>query len=510
MPNIFTAEQIRAWDAYTIQHEPVTSVDLMERAARQCVSWLAAQGLDNLPATILCGKGNNGGDGLAIARMLHQQGAPVEVYILETGRNGSPDFQANLQRLRRLPVNIRYIQAPEHFPQMPAGGLVIDALFGSGLNQPLRDVAAALVAHLNQSHSLVVSIDVPSGLFIDQSSLGHPIVKAAFTLTFQTYKPALLVAENAPWIGEVQVLDIGLHGAFLQKELARFQLTDEELIKNIYRPRGRFAHKGLYGHALLIGGSHGKIGAAVLAAKACLHAGAGLTTAYLPRCGYTIMQTALPEVMTLTDAGDEWITGAPPDTHKYAAIGLGPGMGTDQATQQAVAQLVQTARQPLVVDADALNCLALQPQLLSHLPPFSILTPHPKEFERLFGPCANDFERLALAQEKARELGVIIVLKGHHTLIAQPGGALFFNSTGNAGMAKGGSGDVLTGILTAFLAQGYAPEWAALLGVYVHGLAGDLAAKALSKEAMTASDISAFLSKVFLLFAKWQKGVLPG
>jgi NAD(P)H-hydrate epimerase len=503
--NIYTAEQIRAWDAYTIQHEPIESVDLMERAAQQCVNWLVKQPFKNSFFKIFCGKGNNGGDGLAIARMLVNQGIQAAVYILEFGHRGTEDFQINLQRLHELPVDIHFLQKAEHFPPIQKTDVIIDALYGSGLNKPLQDLNAALVHYINQANNIVISIDVPSGLYIDRSSKNDLVIHATYTLTFQSYKLALLVAENAPFIGDVQVLDIGLHSGFLETQSSPYQLIDETMIKNIFRPRQRFAHKGTYGHALLVSGSYGKIGAAVLAAKACLRSGAGLTTAYLPRRGYAVMQTALPEVMTLCDVNENYLASMMADPEKYAAIGIGPGIGTAEDTQTLIQHLLQACHKPVVMDADALNCIALKKEAFGQLPSHTVLTPHPKEFERLFGTSENDFDRMALARQKAGGHTVIIVLKGHHTLIALPDGSVYFNNTGNAGMARGGSGDVLTGIITALLAQGYPPKEAALLGVFTHGLAGDLAAETFSKEAMTATDIITFLSQAFLKLNAWKK-----
>lgn len=310
-------------------------------------------------------------------------------------------------------------------------------------------------------------------------------------------KLALLMQENAPFIGEVIVLDIGLLSSYLDTASSPFEWVDNSLIKTIYKSRNAFAHKGTYGHALLVGGSYGKMGAIQLAAKACLRSGAGLTTAFIPECGYQVMQTSLPEAMVIADKQREYLSALPDEIEKYNAVGIGPGMGTKAETIQMVSFIIRRYNKPLVIDADGLNCLAQQTDLLKHLPSLSILTPHPKEFERLFGTVSNDFERLKLARAKAKELNVIIILKSHNTSIALPGGMCYFNSTGNAGMAKGGSGDVLTGIITALLAQGYPPEQAAILSVYLHGLSGDLAVEVFSKESLVASDIVMFLSQAF-------------
>jgi NAD(P)H-hydrate epimerase len=500
--NIYTAAQIKEWDAYTIQHEPIASIDLMERAAQKCVDWIEMHIAAKKTFTIFCGKGNNGGDGLAIARLLYEKGFSVAIYILDTTPTGSKDFETNLQRLHAANIPVHMMETVAQFPDITDDTIVIDALFGSGLNKPLTGLAADLVQHINQASHYTISIDVPSGLFMDQSSIGYPVVKATDTVTFQSYKTALLVAENAAYFGKVHILDIGLHPGYIRQYPSSYQLVHETIIKKIFQPRKDFAHKGTYGHALLMTGSYGKMGASVLTISACLRSGAGLVTAYIPQCGYTILQTAAPEAMTITDAEENHITEWPNDIDKYEAIGIGPGLGMEEATKAVVTKIITRYKKPMVVDADGLNALAAEPERLQHLPSYSILTPHPKEFERLFGTCANDFERMNTALQKAKELSVIIVLKGHHTFIALPDGTAYFNNTGNAGMAKGGSGDVLTGILPSLLAQGFATAEAAILGVYIHGLAGDLAAQELSKEAMIAGDIVRFLSKAFLYINK--------
>jgi NAD(P)H-hydrate epimerase len=495
---ILSAQQIREWDRYTIQTEPISSIDLMERAAGKCAEWIDRQPWQKKPFKFFCGKGNNGGDGLAIARMLFLEDYSVSVYILEFGKLGSGDFQTNLQRLHELPVGIHFIQSAENFPFIDSNDVVIDALFGSGLNQPLQGLSAQLVQHINNAETIIVSIDLPSGLFMDASSKENTVIRARHTLSFQCYKLALLLQENAFFIGQVHILDIGLHNGFLKENSFHQHLIDAGLAKTIYKPRNAFAHKGSFGHALIIAGSYGKIGAATLATKACLHSGAGLTTAYVPKCGYSILQIAAPEAMVLTDENETYLSTLPAEIEKYSAIGMGPGMGTKDETQKMLSFIIRRYAKPLVIDADGLNCLSFQPDLIQQLPAYSILTPHPKEFDRLFGEHQNDFDRIQKAKEKARTLTIVIVLKGHHTLIATPSGELYFNSTGNAGMAKGGSGDVLTGIITALLAQEYEPAHAAILGVYLHGYSGDLAARSLSQETMVATDLISFLSQAFL------------
>ena len=470
----------------------------MERAATKCVNWLTDNGFTQRHFAIFCGKGNNGGDGLAIARLLAQKGSTADVYILEFGKIGTDDFQANLERLHAFPVSIHFIQAGVPLPEIQHTSIVIDALFGAGLNKPLEGISETLVQHINQSKSPIVAIDVPSGLFLTKSSKGCTVIEATHTLTFQAYKLGFLLAENAPFLGLVHVLDIGLRKEFYDTEPSPFETIDFPLVSSIYKPRNRFSHKGTFGHALIIGGSYGKIGAVVLAASACLRSGCGLTSVYIPACGYTVLQTALPEAMVMTDANDRYVSQSPPlDLQAFAAIGIGPGLGTAEATQQAIVSLIQSTTKPLVIDADGLNCISLNKSLLQQLPHYSILTPHPKEFDRLFGESKNEVERIEKAITQAQALQLIIILKGHHTLIALPNGKAYFNMTGNAGMAKGGSGDVLTGILTSLLAQGYSPEQAAILGVHVHGAAGDHNAQTLTQETMIATDLIQSLSFAF-------------
>lgn len=500
---ILNASDIRLWDQFTIEHEPISSINLMERAATACVEWIKEEGLLSHPFTIFCGKGNNGGDGLAIARMLTEEYCNVQVYILEFGHKGTDDFQINLERLHQSRVDLHFIQSEENFHEFKQGEIIIDALFGSGLNRPLEDVTAKLVDHINHSGCKIISVDIPSGLSADHSSKGNMAVKANDTLSFQCYKPAFLVAENAPYTGNVHILDIGLHPGFYSSVISIHELIDESIIHSIYKPRNDFSHKGNFGHALLVAGSYGKMGAAVLSARACLKSGTGLLTVHIPKCGYDVMQTALPEAMVTTDFNSSFSTRIEDDLLKYDTIGTGPGIGTASETKTLLREIFDAYRNPVVIDADALNIIASQKDLLNLVPPGSILTPHPKEFERLFGVSANDFERIKLASEKAKELNCVIVLKGHHSFIASPDTKGFFNNTGNAGMATAGSGDVLTGILTGLLAQKYTPIEAAILGVFIHGLAGDYAASYESMEAMIAGDIISNLGNAFSVIKEY-------
>ncbi|MEJ8844490.1 NAD(P)H-hydrate dehydratase [Lacibacter sp. H375] len=495
---IFTSEQVRAWDAYTIAQEPVASIDLMERAAIACTNWILKHQFSKKKLHIFCGKGNNGGDGLAIARLLLQEAVTVKVYIFETGAKGTDDFQHNLEQLHKITKEIHFIQSAEFFPVLTADDVAIDALLGTGLNKPIEGLMLQLVEHISNSPAAVISIDIPTGMFADTSCKEHTCTRADHTLSFQAHKLCFMMQENAECFGEIHLLDIGLHQAYYHETIAYHQLIDREIIRSIYKKRKAFSHKGVFGHALMMAGSYGKNGAAVLSAKSALRSGAGLLTVHTPKCGYTVLQTTVPEAMLETDVEERHLSTLPTDMSRYTAIGIGPGIGLHEHTAELLMNLLHTAHQPVVLDADALNLLSIKKDLTKLLHEECILTPHPKEFERLFGKTNNDFERKELALQKAEELNCVIVLKGHHTFIASPNGDAWFNNTGNAGMATAGSGDVLTGILTGLLAQGYNAEEAAILGVYIHGAAGDLAAQQLSQEAMMSGDINQYIGNVFL------------
>lgn len=492
---IFSAAQIKQWDAYTIENEPIAPADLMERAAMACCNWLTGKYPGSAHFRIFCGKGNNGGDGLAIARMLTGQKYLATVYILELGSIGSSEFQDNLSRLHACSTGIHFIQSADFFPLINETDIIVDALYGTGLNRPLEGISAALVSHINNSAATKISIDLPSGLFADKSSGGNTIIRATQTLSFQNHKLAFLLPGNESYTGEAHLLDIGLHSSFEKNEAVDYELTGKAMIKTIYKPRLKFAHKGSYGHAGLLCGSKGMMGAAVLSSLACLRSGVGKLTACIPECGYNIMQTAVPEAMASV-AGEDWLSSAA-GTEKFSAVGIGPGIGTYPSHKKLLAGIFEAVKAPMVIDADALNMMAANKELLNLIPAGSVITPHPKEFERLFGKTGNDFERLTLAKATCKELNIYIVLKGHYSFIGTPEGKGYFNSTGNAGMATAGSGDVLTGIITGLLAQGYTPFESALFGVYLHGLAGDIGAAEFSQEAMLAGDIIDCLGDAF-------------
>ena len=491
MIKIFPTIQLKELDAYTIENEPVSSIDLMERASRALARAMSERWSAETPFTVFAGPGNNGGDALAVSRLLAERGCRVEVYLFNTKGTLSPDCETNKERLAGV-AGIDFHEITTQFvpPVLTAEHVVVDGLFGSGLNKPLSGGFAAVVKYINTSPATVVAIDVPSGLMGEDNTynIQANIIRADLTLSLQLPKLAFLFAENAPFVGEWQLLDIGLSEEAIEEKETDFALTEHEDVASMLKPRGKFAHKGNFGRALLIAGSQGMAGASVLAARACLRSGVGLLTVHIPFCNNFIVQTSVPEAMTEIDINDVRFSCAT-DTDDYQAVGIGPGLGKAGDTEVALLEQIESCQTPMVVDADALNLLGEHRSYIGRLPKGSILTPHPKELERLVGKCQNSYERLTKARELARSTGVHILLKGAYSVIIAPSGKCWFNPTGNPGMATGGSGDVLTGVVLALLAQGYDAETAARMAAYVHGLAGDIACKKHGVMGMTAGDI---------------------
>ncbi|MCR4919425.1 MAG: NAD(P)H-hydrate dehydratase [Prevotella sp.] len=497
---IFTGNQIHDLDQYTIDNEPIKSIDLMERAARAMTAAIEEQWGQQTPVTVFAGPGNNGGDALAVARLLLEKQYEVQTYIFNVNGKLSADCHTNLKRLReKWGRTVNEVVQEFDPPQLGADMLVVDGLFGSGLNKPLAGGFATLVKYINASEAQVVSLDMPSGLMTEDNTYNvRPnIIRATLTLTLQQPKLAMLFAENQEYLGRVRTLDIHLSQQGIDSIDAQYTLTDNMQMAQMLRPRNRFAHKGDMGHAMLVAGCYGMAGAAVLAAKACLRAGVGKLTVVTPRQNVGILQTTVPEAVLRIDR-DETAFCEAVGTDGYNAIGIGPGLGTQEQTAVATIAQIRRSTAPIVVDADALNILSTHLSWLQQLPHGVVLTPHPKELDRIEGHCTNSYERLTKAKLLAERLSGYVILKGHHTATCLPDGHVVFNSTGNAGMATAGSGDVLTGILTALIARGYNTADACVLGVYLHGLAGDMAARELGEESLTASDIVRYLPKAFL------------
>ena len=498
MIKIFSAKQIKEADQFTIQHNPISSIDLMERAAEACANYF----LETIPAgisfAIFCGSGNNGGDGFAIARLLYNRGKNVEVFFLETGSNQSENNKVNFERLpRTLKDEVVALNSSDKFPKLTPNFLIVDALLGTGINRKSDGILLQLIQHLNKQVCNRIAIDIPSGLFADQQTEDlNVVVHCNQTLTFQFPKHSFFYPEYSTVVGEFKVLDIGIHIDFIKSEPTKFALIEEQDIKSMLPSRSQFAHKGNFGHALLLVGSKGKAGAAILSAKACLKSGAGLVTVNTAQACLTPIQTAVPEAMVEADKDENIITEFV-KVEKYHVVGIGPGIGTDAQTAQVLKQMIQEFKSPMVFDADAINLLADNKTWLSFLPNGSILTPHIGEFRRLTGNYTNPFDRTDAQIELAKKLNCYVILKGKFTAIATPDGKVFFNPTGNPGMATAGSGDVLTGIICGLLAQGFVSGKAAIVGVYLHGLAGDLAAEELTTYSLNAGDIIDHLPKAF-------------
>lgn len=501
---IFPSSSIKKLDAYTIEHEPIASIDLMERAATALTKAITERWNTETPVTVFAGPGNNGGDALAVSRMMAEKGYKMEVFLFNPKGDLSPDCRTN-KELVEMMEEITFHEISTQFvpPALTPDHLVIDGLFGSGLNKPLSGGFAAVVKYINSSPAIVVSIDIPSGLMGEENTFNvkSNIVHADVTLSLQLPKLAFLFAENAEFVGEWDILDIQLSEEGIEETETNYEMMELEDIRSLIKPRRQFAHKGNFGHALLIAGSKGMAGASVLSARACLRSGVGLLTIHAPICNNDILQTTVPEAMVETDVSESYFA-VPTDTDDYQAIGIGPGLGKNEETETALIEQLEHSQTPTVVDADALNILANHRHTLTHLPKGSILTPHPKELERLTGKCQDSYERLTKACELAREANVHIILKGAYSVVITPDGRCFFNPTGNPGMATGGSGDVLTGVILALLAQGYPAEDAAKIGTYIHGLAGDIAQKKQGMIGLIASDIVTCLPTAWRLVSE--------
>lgn len=495
---ILTTQQVQDADEYTIKNEPISSIDLMERAATKCTDWLTNKYDEGTSFAVFCGVGNNGGDGLVIARQLAIKGYDVDVFVVQFSENHSSNYQINLERLREEGLFPFFLSEKAKNVCINDDIIIVDAIFGSGLSKPITGWLTHVIQDINDVKTTKIAIDVPSGLFADNNSVNNMdnVLKADYTLTFQQPKLAFLMPQNESYVGQFQLLDIGLHSTFLDEVASKTVFITKQLVKAIFHTRKTFAHKGNFGHALIIAGSKGKMGASVLGAKACLRSGAGLLTVQTPKCGEAILQTSLPEAMCIVDDESDFISTLT-TVNSFSAIGIGPGLGQEAQTQNVLKLLIQNSSKPLVIDADALNILSENKTWLAFLPENSILTPHPKEFERLVGKWTNDEERLTLLKEFAYKNKIVVVLKGAYTTVACPDGMILFNSSGNPGMATAGSGDVLTGILTGLLAQGYLPKDAATLGVYLHGVAGDIAKENVGEEALISSDILNYLPMAF-------------
>ncbi|MDT0641721.1 NAD(P)H-hydrate dehydratase [Zunongwangia sp. F363] len=504
---IFSASQLKQADEITIKNQNITSEELMERAATQVFEEIhrRLQGAQ-LPVKIFCGIGNNGGDGLVVGRMLLEHGYQVKVFVVNYSDKRSQDFLANYDKIKEVSNNWpELIKKEEDFPEINRGDFVIDAMFGIGLNRPIEGWVGKLVEHINNSRAFVLAIDMPSGLFSDKiPAKEDAVINANFTLTFQTPKLVFFLPQTMDYVGDIQVLDIGLDRDFLAETDTALELTGKAEARELYKPRKKNSHKGNYGHTLTVGGSYGKIGSILLTTTAALRTGAGLCTVFVPKCGYEIIQTGLPEAMVITDENFEMLTAIKTDLDADVVC-FGMGAGRSEETVGAFKELLKKTKKPMLIDADGINILSENKDLLQLVPENSILTPHPKELQRLIGKWQDDFEKMEMVQRFCLEKKLIVVLKGAYTFIFD-GTKISINTTGNPGMATAGSGDVLSGVIAAMLSQKYKPFAAARLGVYLHGKAGDLYAEENSYEALISGDIAENMGRAYLDLFKEENG----
>lgn len=498
---IFNSQTIREIDSATCEAQQISSIDLMERAASAVTCEIVSRFLPGQRIVVMAGPGNNGGDALGVARMLMEQGyRKVEVFLFNVTGKLSHDCEEERKKLITVD-GIDFTEVSREFtpPYLGKNDVVVDGLFGSGLSQPLMGGFKAIAGYINDSGAYVISIDLPSGLFGEDNSavVYRDVVHADLTLAFQLPRLSFFFEENAAVLGEWKLLDIDLDQNKINELKSDYMLMEPRIIKAHLKPRNPFSGKRDYGSAMLFAGSAGMMGAAVMAARATIKSGAGLVTVHSAGIGMNIVQTAVPEAMFEPDRNEHYISDMTLH-HPHQAIAAGPGIGTRDVTVDALERLLNTGPSPLVLDADALNCISQRPALLSQLTAKTIITPHVGEFDRLFGEHKSSDARLRTAIEMARQYNIIIVLKGHYTMTVSPTGRVYINSTGNAGMATAGAGDVLTGVITAFLAQGYKPVHAAFLGVYLHGLAGDIAAQKKGEFGMTASDIADYIGRAIM------------
>jgi hydroxyethylthiazole kinase-like uncharacterized protein yjeF len=496
---ILSKEQIYQADQITIERQQITSTQLMERAATEVFNWMHSR-LNGSPFLIhvFCGIGNNGGDGLVVSRHLVNHGYNVITYVVNCSNERSKDFLINYEKLREASKKWpELLKCESDFPDISPDDIIVDAIFGIGMNRPADIWIQRLFQHFRKSKAFTLSIDMPSGLYTDKTPENdEAVVWSHYTLSFQVPKLVFFLSGTAKFSDRWEVLDIGLDQAFLNETESVAEYIGKQEVLPYYKTRDKFSHKGTFGHVLIIGGSYGKIGAVQLASRAALVSGAGLVSAYIPKCGYTALQTAIPEIMVMTDVEDEIITNIEVE-HQFRTIGIGVGLGTHPDTVSALERFLKSQKNPLVVDADALNILSGHKNLIKHIPKLSVLTPHPKELERLIGNWRDDFDKIEKVKSFSKKHKLIIVIKGFNTMIVH-NDRLYINSTGNPGLATAGSGDVLTGIITGLMAQGYEPLQSAIFGVYLHGKSADLLAQQMAYQSITASDVIDAISNAYI------------
>ncbi|MEH6535584.1 MAG: NAD(P)H-hydrate dehydratase [Psychroserpens sp.] len=496
---IFSKEQIYEGDKLTAKKQNITSTELMERAGIEIFNWLhlRMQGAQ-VPIHVFCGIGNNGGDGLVVARHLITHGYNVNTYVVNCSDKRTKNFLVNYDLIKQTTKKWpNMLSCEADFPEMHNDDIIVDAIFGIGLNRPVNDWVKSLFNHFKDSQAFTLSVDIPSGIYTDKIPEDeNGVVWANYTLSFQSPKLVFFLPETAKYSREWEVLDIGIDREFIVASETEAELIGKREVLPIYKPREKFVHKGTYGHSLIIGGSYGKIGSVILTSRATLSIGAGMVTAFVPKCGYQIMQTAFPEAMVITDENEQIISNINFDIEPKV-IGLGIGIGTETVTISALEKFLKSNKTPLVIDADGLNILSKKKALLKSLPEQTVLTPHPKELERLIGKWKDDFDKLEKTKKFSKKYNVIVVIKGANTITVFQD-KYYINSTGNPGMATAGTGDILTGVITGLISQDYDPLEAAIFGVYLHGRAADIAIEDLGYQSLIASHIIEALGKAYV------------
>lgn len=459
----------------------------MDRASAAVVGWLLDHFPEETDFIVFCGPGNNGGDGLSVARQLLEKGFKVRIFVLTSDRY-SEDHRLQSERLQAKNIPVTILESGEGFGEIHPDAVILDALFGTGLTRAVKGLPAVLIQWINSLPNTVISIDMPSGLPADGLPQNEVVVCAGYTLSFQCPKVAFLASENEVFTGKWFLLDIGLHPGYTALESSVYTFVNKRFVQNILPPpRAVHAHKGQFGHACILGGSETMAGAPLLSAGACLRSGVGLLTLGLPETATLAANIRHPEVMCAPKS--EWMLHA--FYEKKTAVAAGMGWVPDAFHGHLLKWLISNVQAPLVLDATALQMLADHKEHLLTRPPGSItvLTPHIGEFRRLAGATTDTFDRIEKAREMAAAYQVYIVLKGAFTQIITPGGLVYCNGTGNPGMAKGGSGDALAGLLAGLLAQTVNPIESLITGVYLHGLAGDIAANQYSQPGMNITDL---------------------
>ena len=496
---IFTSHQIAIIDSFTIINEPVSESDLVKRAAKKLYEWLKTEINKKQQIFIFAGPGNNGNDAIALTSILAARDFNCNLFLIKNRTLKSVSRKELLGETYLFgSVHVKEIEVDSDIPEIPSDAIVVEGIFGTGLNRCAEGIYCPVIERINNSGARVISIDLPSGLFAEENATPekNAIIWANNTLTFEFPKLCMFFKESSQYIGKWKVLPIGLHNEIIEKTETNFFMLTEELISKGLKPREKFSHKGNFGHSLLIAGSYGMGGSAILAAKGAMRSGAGLLTVHIPKLLYEIIQISVPEAICSVDWSDSIFTGVE-NIDNYNAIAVGPGLGKSPETVDGLRKLLKSNKKPMVIDADALNIIAAEKDLINLIPEGSVITPHPGEFARIAGETENSYEAVMKQLELSVKYKIVVVLKGAHTSVTTPDGEIFFNSTGNAGMATAGSGDVLTGVILALLSQGYSSKIAAVTGVFIHGLAGDIAVETTGENSLMASDIAASLGAAF-------------